>query len=42
MKKKTLFAIIALSIALIMFIVLGIQSVNKTNEMVNLTLGLNN
>jgi hypothetical protein len=39
MKKKTLFAIITLSIALITFTVLGIQAVSKTQELVNLANG---
>jgi hypothetical protein len=39
MKKRTLFAIITLSVALITFIVLGIQAVNKTHELVNLVNG---
>ena len=39
MKKKTLFAIITLSIALITFTVLGIQAVNKTQHLVNLVNG---
>jgi hypothetical protein len=39
MKKRTLFAIITLSIAFIMFIVLGIQAVSKTQELVNLANG---
>lgn len=42
MKKRTLFAIIILSITFIAFVVLGIQSVSETKEIVNLTFGLNN
>lgn len=42
MKKRTLFTIIILSITFIAFVVLGINAVKETEEMVNLTLGLNN
>jgi hypothetical protein len=39
MKKKTLLAIIILSAAFVMFTVLGIQAVNRMQEIVNLANG---